>query len=125
MQGPRLSPSGGVEIVGDEKNIAKRSRVKIWQYGPIYAALGVTSQKFEDWENRYGMDSLGIASDESLLIPGYPVLSKVAWTYIDHVDLSDSETRALISECEKAMPTVGDPSVREVLGQIRDLHARQ
>jgi hypothetical protein len=29
------------------------------------------------------MDSLGVATDGSLLVPGFPVLSKVAWTYAD------------------------------------------
>lgn len=67
------------------------------------------------------MDSLGVATDGSLLVPGFPVLSKVAWTYIDPVDLSDVETRHLVAECERAMTGTADESAREIFREIRDL----
>jgi hypothetical protein len=67
------------------------------------------------------MDSLGVGTDGSLLIPGFPVFSKVAWTYIDHVDLSDAETRDLVSECESAVANTDDASASELFGQIHDL----
>jgi hypothetical protein len=67
------------------------------------------------------MDSLGVGTDGSLFIPDFPVLSKVAWMYIDPVDLSDSETRNLVSECERALANTDDASVSELFHQIRDL----
>jgi|SRR5581483_8441142 len=115
------TPLGIVQIIDEKGQTLGQTRVDIWMYGTIYSALGVTSQQFSDWERLYGMDSLGVGSDGSIFIPDYPVLSKVAWTYIDPVDLSDFETRALIAECEKAIAETDDDSARKLLGDIRDL----
>jgi hypothetical protein len=41
--------------------------------------------------------------------------------YIDPVDLSDSETRELIVECERALANTNDASASEVFRQSRDL----
>jgi hypothetical protein len=114
-------PLGEVRIIDHAQKLLGGSRVDIWSYGTIYGALGVSGERFSDWESRYGMDSLGVGTDGSLFIPGFPVLSKVAWMYIDPIDLSDSETRDLVSECERAMANTNDVSSREVLRQIRDL----
>jgi hypothetical protein len=103
------------------KNPSGEGRVDIWSYDAIYAALGLTSERFADWEGRYGMDSLGVGTDGSLFIRGFPVFSKVAWIYIDPVDVSDSETRELIVECERALANTNDASASEVFRQIRDL----
>lgn len=112
---------GEVRIIDRAQKVLGESRVDIWLYGTIYAALGVTSERFADWEDRYGMDSLGVGTDGTLLIPGFPVLSKVAWTYIDPVDLSSSETTDLVSECKRAMANIEDASARDILRQIHDL----
>ena len=99
----------------------RRVPIDIPSYGTIYVTLGVTKERFAYWESQYGMDSLGVGTDGSLLIPGFPVFSKVAWTYIDHVDLSDAETRDLVSECERAVANTDDASASELFGQIHDL----
>jgi len=53
-----LSPMGQIRIIDRALKPSDESRVDIWKYGTIYAALGVTSERFADWERRYGMDSL-------------------------------------------------------------------
>jgi len=116
-----VSPMGQIRIIDRALKPSDESRVDIWKYGTIYAALGVTSERFADWERRYGMDSLGVAPDGSLFVPRFPVLSKVAWTYIDPVDLSDSETRELLNECETVIAATIDGAARDLFVQIRDL----
>ena len=49
------------------------------------------------------------------------MLSKVAWTYIDPVDLSDSETRELLRECEAVIAGTIDGAACDLFVQIRDL----
>ena len=121
MKEPRPIPVGQVQIIDRATNNSGTRTVKIWSYGTLYGTLGITGQQFFDWEHQYGMDSLGIGSDGLFFIPGFPVLSKVAWMYIDPVDLSNSETRDLVSECERAAASAQDESARELFGQIRDL----
>ncbi|HTR35830.1 MAG TPA: hypothetical protein VMH80_08025 [Bryobacteraceae bacterium] len=123
VKATRRVPKGQVEII-DHSQKPSGERVDIWSYGTIYGALGVTGEQFSQWESRYGMDSLGVGTGGSLFIPGFPVLSKVAWMYIDPVDLSGSETGELVSECERAMAETRDPAACEVLRQIRDLAQR-
>lgn len=113
-------PLGEVRITRGGR-VGLEDRVPIWTYGGIYSALGMTSKNFTDWEVRYGMDSLGVGEDGELLIPGFPVFSKVAWTYIDPVDLSQSETAALIAECERAASKASGPSEQDTFRRIRDL----
>src|SRR6266481_2117952 len=95
--------------------------VEIRSYSAIYAAIGVTSKRLSEWQSRYGLDSLGVGENGELLAPGFPILSKVAWMFIDPVDLSDSESRDLITECEKAILRAEDSEAREELAQIRTL----
>jgi len=121
VKASRQVPKGQVEIIDRAQQPSGQRRVDIWSYGTIYGALGVTGGRFSEWEDRHGMDSFGVGSDGSLFIPDFPVLSKVAWMYIDPVDLSDSETRDLVSECERAIANTDDASVSELFHQIRDL----
>ena len=120
MKANQRGPVGRVQII-DPTQKPSSERVDIWTYGTIYGPLGVTGQRFSDWESRYGMDSLGVGSDGSLFISGFPVLSKVAWMYIDPVDLTHSETRELVSECERATANTDDPAALGLFQQIRDL----
>jgi hypothetical protein len=121
VKASRHVPKGQVDIIDRAQQPSGEGRVDIWSYETIYGALGITGDRFSDWEGRYGMDSLGVGTDGSLFIPDFPVLSKVAWMYIDPVDLSDSETRDLVSECERAITNTDDASASELLHQIRAL----
>ena len=120
VKATRHVPKGQVEIIDHAQKPSGKGKVDIWNYG-FYGALGVTGERFSEWESRYGMDSLGVGTDGSLFIPNFPVLSKVAWMYIDPVDLSDPETRDLVSECERAVATTDDASASEVFNQLRAL----
>ena len=75
LRAQRSLPLGEVRIVRAGK-VSPEERVQIWAYGDIYTALGMTSKMFSDWEDRYGMDSLGVGDGGELLIPGFPVFSR-------------------------------------------------
>ena len=93
--------------------------VGIWAYSGIYNALGVSREAFGAWQDKYGFDSLGVGAQGEIFVPAYPIFSKVAWMYIDPVDLSQAETKALIVECERALENAKDQSTREELEAIR------
>lgn len=102
------------------KNDPNRT-VGIQFYDEIYNAVGVTMSRKLEWENEYGMDSLGIGTKGVILVPGFPVFSKVAWMYIDPIDLSEAETRDLIDECARALKNATNPHAVEELRQIHQL----
>ena len=76
--------------------------VEIRAYNEIYAAIGVTQKEFVEWENRHGMDSTGMDENGNMLALGYPILSRVAWMYINPIILTPLQSAALIDECERA-----------------------
>jgi hypothetical protein len=95
--------------------------VGIWSYNQIYIALGASQEAFVEWQRKYGFDSLGMGRDGELFISDYPVFSKVAWMFIDPVDLSTSETQALVAECERALISTQDEAARRELQAIKRL----
>ncbi len=101
--------------------MSPEERVPIWDYGDIYMALGITVKQFSDWQERYGIDSLGVGDGGELLIPAFPILSKLPWMYIDPVDLSCSETAELVLECDRAINWIGEAPPQKILRQIRNL----
>jgi hypothetical protein len=116
----RRPPLGTVKIVSSE-SVVSAPPVGIWAFNGIYQALGATAEAFAAWEDKYGFDSLGSGDYGEIFIPAYPVFSKVAWMYVDPVDLSPSETEALIDECDRELLDVTDPGARKELTAIRDL----
>jgi hypothetical protein len=116
-----MAPLGLVEIIDAVRRLPTGERIGIRAYGSIYNALGVTNDKFVAWQERYGFDSLGVGDDGSLLAPEFPVFSKVAWMYVDPVDLTASETKDLVAECEQAMSYTKDVAAKDELRHIRDL----
>src|SRR5277367_620045 len=72
-------------IVPGSPASAVTDSVGIHAFNEIYAAIGVTQEEFAEWENRHGMDSAGVDEAGNMLASGYPVLSRVAWMYIDPV----------------------------------------
>ncbi len=121
MEALRSIPMGRVRMVNAAGVIVGSENVGIQEYGGLYTALGATSGMFRAWEDKYGMDSLGAGEDGSLLLPEYPVFSKVAWTYIDPVDLSREEIQELVYECERAMAPGKSAPVLRLLSDIRGL----
>lgn len=95
--------------------------VGIRAFNELYASIGVTREEFDRWESEHGMDSLGTDANGKVLAPGYPVLSKVAWMYIDPVTLTPAETEALIQECERAILSSANESAKHELEAIRAL----
>ena len=117
-----MAPLGLVEIISSEP-IPSVPPVGVWSYNAIYEGLGVTENIFKAWHAKYGFDSLGTGDQGENLIPGYPIFSKVAWMYVDPVDLSSEETNELVRECNRAISSVTDPDARAELAAIRDLAA--
>jgi hypothetical protein len=108
-------------IVPGSSASAATDLVGIHAFNEIYASMGVTQKEFAEWENRYGMDSAGIDEAGNMLASGYPVLSKVAWMYIDPVTLTSAETSALIQECHRAIVNSASESAKHELEAISAL----
>lgn len=116
------APLGSVRVIipGSSASGAPDS-VGIHAFNEIYAAIGVTQKEFAAWEGKYGMDSAGKDEAGNMLASGYPVLSKVAWMYIDPVTLTGPETTALIEECHRAMLNSASESAKHELEAISSL----
>jgi len=121
MRSARSSPLCVVEIANERGIVLGGDRVGILEYNSIYGALGVNREMFAQWEDKHGVDSLGTAADGTMLAPGFPVLSKVAWTFIDPVILSSAELEHLPYELDAASSNTGSVSAREELEHIRRL----
>lgn len=93
----------------------------IWAFNEIYLALGVTSEGFAKWEHVNGYSSLGKDQSGHFLIRGFPVFSKVAWMYIDPVDLSVQEVKQLVRECTAAEDSSNDAVAKKEFSRIRTL----
>lgn len=116
------APLGLVRVVVQSSSAsAAADSVGIYAFNEIYAAIGVTQKEFAEWENRYGMDSAGIDEAGNMLAAGYPVLSKVAWMYVDPVTLTSAETSALIQECQRAIMNSTSESAKHELEAIISL----
>lgn len=116
------APLGLVRVVipGSSAS-ATTDSVGIHAFNEIYAAIGVTQKEFAEWENRHGMDSAGTDEAGNMLASGYPVLSKVAWMYIDPVTLTSAETSSLIQECHRAIVNSTSESAKHELEAISSL----
>jgi len=108
-------------IVPGSPASAVTDSVGIHAFNEIYAAIGVTQEEFAEWENRHGMDSAGVDEAGNMLASGYPVLSRVAWMYIDPVTLTSAETSALIQECHRAIVNGANESAKQELEAISSL----
>ena len=115
-----MAPLGIVQVIGGRQG-TPRDVVGIRGYNALYRALGADKGSFAEWTNKFGFDSLGIGAFGEVFLPRFPVFSKVAWMYVDPVDLSAAETEALAVECDSALATATDPDARRELIAIRDL----
>ncbi len=116
------APLGAVRaIVPESFENAIPDSVGIHAFNEIYAAIGVRQQDFEQWQKKHGMDSLGVDAGGATLAHGYPVLSRVAWMYVDPVTLTRAETSDLVQECERAILGSASESATHELEAIRAL----
>jgi hypothetical protein len=113
-------PLGVVRLLDASSNKILKS-TDLMAYNQIYRALGVTNDKLVQWENENGYWSLGRDKAGQFLIPGFPIFSKVAWMYIEPVDLSLEEIAQLAQECAKAENSTDDAVTKEELNRIRAL----
>jgi hypothetical protein len=116
-----ITPLGIVSVVDPAGGPVSGDNTGIWAYDHIYEAMGVTKKRLDQWQNAHGMDSLGVDQRGSYLAPEYPIFSKVAWMFIDPVDLSRDETANLIVECNKLIAASNDSTANEELNRIRKL----
>jgi len=121
---PKQAPLGVARIIARNSADVADNSVQIHAFNDIYAALGVGKREFSQWERKHGMDSLGVDEEGNLFVPGYPVLSKVAWMYIDPVTLTSAETSALIQECHQAIINSPSESAKHELEAISFLAER-
>jgi hypothetical protein len=116
-------PRGEIRAI-HHGTVSREERIPIWSYGEIYRVLGVTSARFAAWEREYGMDSMGVGADGELLIPEFPLFSKVAWTYIDAVTLTGSDISELELECARAATRTDDETIQSTFRAICDIATR-
>jgi len=102
-------------------NNQRSTRVEIHAYNAIYDAVGVTSERLEEWHRLYGYDSLGVGEGGLMLAPDYPVFSKVIDMFVDPIDLATNEVEQLILECAQAELRTEDEVARRELKEIRGL----
>jgi hypothetical protein len=115
----RQSPLAVVRIKGPDRSTGKiTDSIGVYAYNEIYEAIGVNQKIFAEWEGRHGMDTAGLDDAGKVLAPGYPVLSKVAWMYVDPVTLTSAETSALIQECHRAIINSASESAKRELEAI-------
>ncbi|MBS1813330.1 MAG: hypothetical protein JSS87_00475 [Acidobacteria bacterium] len=121
-----IHPLAVVRVVAPSSvNRVLPDSVPIFAYNDIYASVGVNQSDFARWEQQNGMYSLGSESkDGAILVPGFPILSKVADMYVDPVTLTSEETSALVEECERALPHAISETARQELEDIRLLAQR-
>lgn len=94
--------------------------IKLRAFNQFYGALGVTADKFARWEKENGYGSLGRNKQGQLFIPGFPVFSKIAWIYVDPVDLTFQEVEQLVQECARVELITDDVITKEELIRIRE-----
>ena len=121
MRSRKASPLSVVDFADERGVSANGHRVGIWEYENIYDCIGVGQETFSKWQDRYGMDSLGVGEGGILLAPGFPMFSKIAWMYVDPVILSPSETKQLLNEIETLLNRVGNSDTRKELEGIREV----
>jgi hypothetical protein len=116
--GPK--PSFVVSVVNSPLSFTRaiNDSVPVFASNDIYASLGVTAMQFVAWQQRYGVDSLGVAPDGTVFIPKYPVFSKVAWSHVDSVTLTPFETQVLAEECERAETNAQSSESKQELQSI-------
>lgn len=117
----KMSPLGMVYMFDPHTKRLLRDRTEIRAYDGLYGAMGVTAERMEQWQGAHGMDSLGVDPHGNYLAPGYPVFSKVAWMFVDPVDLSQQETLGLVSECDKLIAHTNNQQILEEVDRIRNL----
>lgn len=117
------APLGKVRIAGRERGGTEET-VAFEPYSALYRTIGVTPERFVEWERRYGIDSRGVGMDGLSMAADFPVFSKVAWMFVDEVTLSPEETSSLVGECDRALMVATEPEVRRLIECIRALALR-
>lgn len=118
MIGERL-PAGFVWIVDPSANDAVTAELPLYDLNPLFHGVGLDDRHFIDWQLRYGVDSLGRAPSGELLIPDFPMFSKISGMHIDPVSLDAAEIGQLIDECDRGMITATGTLAAEYLSAIR------
>jgi hypothetical protein len=111
-KGMSAAAIGVVTMLGP--NSGGIGHVELRAYNQVYAAIGVDRRRFSAWLAVNGPN--GVGKNGEVLAPSFPVLSKVAWMYVDPIDLTMDEMRSLIGECERAAARTSDSeALRELL----------
>jgi hypothetical protein len=117
--------NGNVCIVDSADGLAPPlSCADVHLFPGVYRALGVDQSRIVQWQRENGFDSSGVDRDGALLAPGYPILSRLAWTAIDPVYLGGNELPQLLEESKRASTKSNNPIVQANLDKLASLAAR-
>jgi hypothetical protein len=87
----------------------------------VYDTIGADQDRFRKWQDEHGFHSGGVTSDGALLAPGYPILSRLAWTNIDPVYLQGGDLSGLLEEVKRVSEASNDATVRANLDKLSAL----
>jgi hypothetical protein len=119
---PMSARSLGVIEMLDPASGKSLDQLDLRHYNEIYAAIGVERDQLSAWVLRHGPQGTSRTGD--VLAPEFPVLSKVAWTFVDPVDLTSDDAENLMDECSRAAQKTRNVAVTRELGAIREFAAK-
>lgn len=90
----------------------------------IYRAIGVDENHIIRWQDEHGFDSGGVDPTGTLLAPGYPIFSRLAWTLIEPVYLQGHDLSELMQEAKRISLQSNDPVVQANLRMLTALAER-
>jgi hypothetical protein len=90
----------------------------------VYRAMGVDESHIVRWQDEHGFDSGGVDPTGTLLAPGYPIFSRLAWTLIEPVYLQGQDLSELMQEAKRISLQSNDPVLQANLRKLTVLAER-
>ena len=119
-------PVGIVRVLApdEEGSLSVRDTLFLHDLAGPYQFLGLSNDRMEQWQLDYGVDSLGKSPDGGMLLPAFPIFSKVAWMHVDPVIVAGPELPQLIRECAKAEILAAERPECSAFTEIRSMAER-
>jgi hypothetical protein len=87
-----------VKAVGPNADACGEASIGV---GQLLGELGMVPELFDEWTRQYGADCLGVSPVGETMLPGFPVLSSLAWVDVDPVVIGMEKLSSLVDECDR------------------------
>jgi len=87
--------------------------------GEIYRLLGLNPDRFERWTIRFGADCRGRSDSGELLVPGFPIFSKIAWMDIDDAVVEFDDLPDLVQECKMLAKRISEGHILSEVNSVQ------